>query len=370
MARRGASRAPKCPSASTMASTQIRYAYQQLFVAADLARRRLPLIRARADAAGPTLWLTACAHGDEVGGIAVIHEVFRRLRKQPLARGALCAFPMMNPFGFELGTRHLPLGNEDLNRAFPGLADGSLSQRIAYRVFETIKASAPDLVLDLHNDWLHSIPYTLVDPPLPGQRAIYERTLRIASHLGLLVVSERANDEEARIWQSTLSGALMAQGIPALTVELGAARIIDEAAVQHGVAMVFNALHRLGMIAPLAKTFVHPSLETFGQKLLHYQDRPFAMTSGIVRFHVRAGERVQVNQLLARTYNAFGKVLERLRATDDGIVLGHADTSVALPGVPLLAFAIPDLPELPTPAPPGPKDLREDPASPGEVPSA
>ncbi|MDX9722214.1 MAG: succinylglutamate desuccinylase/aspartoacylase family protein [Myxococcota bacterium] len=324
---------------------ELRYSYQQVFIASDLARRRLPMIRAHSTQEGPLVWLTACAHGDEVGGIAVIHEVFRRLRKNPLLRGAVHAFPLMNPFAFELGTRHFPLGNEDLNRCFPGSATGSLASRIAWRVFESIRSSAPTVVLDLHNDWTNSIPYSIVDPPPPQAtgREAYQRCQELAPKLGLVVVVERADAEDALGWQQTLSASLIARGIPALTIELGEARVINEANVEVGVSVVFNLLEELEMLGPRPKPFQHPSTALFGRRLLYYSDQPCPSSSGLVRFHVRPGEAVRKGRVLARTFNAFGKMLERLRAPQDGIVLGHSDSSVALPGIPILGFAIPHL---------------------------
>jgi len=37
-------------------------------------------------------------------------------------------------------------------------------------------------------------------------------------------------------------------------------------------------------------------------------------------------------------HNAFGRLLERVRTTCDGLVLGISDSSVAYPGVPVMAL--------------------------------
>jgi predicted deacylase len=57
---------------------------------------------------GPVVWLTACVHGDEVGGIVVIQELFKTVRKQ-LLKGSIYAFPLMNPLGFETASRDIIL---------------------------------------------------------------------------------------------------------------------------------------------------------------------------------------------------------------------------------------------------------------------
>lgn len=60
----------------------------------------------------------------------------------------------------------------------------------------------------------------------------------------------------------------------------------------------------------------------------------------VIRFLVKPGQEVRSGQAVARIYNAFGKLQETLRAGRDGTVLGHTDSSVAFPGLPVIAFAV------------------------------
>ncbi|MBK6739345.1 MAG: succinylglutamate desuccinylase/aspartoacylase family protein [Haliea sp.] len=69
----------------------------------------------------------------------------------------------MNPLGFESGMRHITPSGEDLNRSFPGNANGSLGERIAHTILTRSPRPTPDLVVDFHNDWTDSMPYVLVD---------------------------------------------------------------------------------------------------------------------------------------------------------------------------------------------------------------
>jgi predicted deacylase len=94
---------------------------------------------------GPVVWLTACIHGDEVTGIVTIQEVFKKIQKQHLQRGAVYAFPLMNPIGFETGSRNITLSREDLNRSFPGNKNGSMAERIADKIFIPIQQTNPNL---------------------------------------------------------------------------------------------------------------------------------------------------------------------------------------------------------------------------------
>lgn len=293
-------------------------------------------MQAHAPRTGPAVWLTACAHGDEVGGIVIIQEIFKRIQKQGLLRGTVYAFPLMNPIGFETASRSIPFSKEDLNRSFPGHDNGSLGERIAARIFKAITETRPALVVDLHNDWIRSIPYAVVDPTgVHAPDALHEQVVNHAHASGLLVIRE---DE---VESTTLSYSLIAHGIPALTLEMGESYVVNEKNIDVGVRSVWNLLTRLGLTAALAEgEYRYPLLEDLEGKIYRYTHKPLSSTSGIIRFLTRPGQIVESGQPIARIYNAFGKSQETLHATAQGVVLGHADSSVVFPGMAVMAFGI------------------------------
>jgi hypothetical protein len=316
-------------------NVRIRYSFLKILTGSDLSRRRLPLMEMQSVEAGPVIWLTACAHGDEVGGIVIIQEIFRRLRRQGLKRGAVYAFPLMNPLGFETISRSIPFSEEDLNRSFPGREQGSLGERIAARIFKTITDTNPALVIDLHNDWIRSIPYALIEPATADiAQPLHERVLELARQSGLLVVRE--NETEP----ATLSYSLLARGIPALTLEMGESYVVNESNIRIGLNCVWNLLAALGMTEPQPDgPYRYSLVESDGGRVYEYSDQPVCSTSGIIRFMTKPGTVVERGQIVARVYNAFGKPQETLHARSRGIVLGHADSPVVFPGMPVIAFA-------------------------------
>jgi predicted deacylase len=282
---------------------------------------------------GPVVWLTGCIHGDEVIGMVVIQEIFKILNKNPLLKGSINAFPLMNPIGFETGSRNITLSKEDLNRAFPGNKIGSLAERIADRIFTTIIQTRPTIVIDIHNDWQNSIPYVAIDTdPGPAHREVYEQTRWFAQETGFLVVMD--TDEI----QHTLSDSLIHYGVPALTIELGESYVINELNVDYGVRSIQSILADLGMIEHNQEPFYHPTAREFEGKILIYSQQPVSSSSGIIRLLIKPGVHIRKGQPFARIYNPFGKVQETLLAREDGIVLGHSDSAVAFPGVGVTAF--------------------------------
>lgn len=326
----------------------INFSSIKIMTGSDLSSRRLAIMEARGKNPGPVVWLTACVHGDEVGGIVVIQEIFKRLRKNPLKKGAIHAFPLMNPVGFETGSHNIIISNEisprkeDLNRSFPGDKNGSMAERIADKIFSTIIETKPTIVLDLHNDWIKSIPYTLIDP-YPGvkYRDAYETTKKFSREIGLLVINEQEEADDADELRRSLSGSLIRRNIPALTLELGGSYVIDEKNINQGVRSVWNLLVALKMVEPVEiEDAEYKTPEGFEDKILRYSHLPVSSASGITRFLAKPGDVVKEGQPVARVYNVFGKHEETINAISDGVLLGNSDSVVALPGIPLMAFGL------------------------------
>lgn len=316
-------------------NVKIKYSFLKIFTASDLARRRLPLMSIESINPGPTIWFTGCIHGDEVSGIVIIQEIFKIIKKT-LLKGAVYAFPLLNPIGFEHSSRYITLSEEDLNRSFPGERNGSLAERMADQIFSKIIETKPTLVLDLHNDWIRSIPYVLIDYNEEiSHTEAYERTKIFGKETGLLPILDLDPEE----LKGALSYNLIKKNIPSLTLELGEPYIFNEKGVEFGVKSIMNILTYLKMIEPIKEPFIYPATEVLKDKILKYSYQ-FSSTSGIIRFFAKPGEFIKKGQPVARIYNAFGKLQETLIATNEGIVLGHSDYLVAFPGAPVISFGV------------------------------
>jgi len=300
----------------------------------DIVQRRIPVMTLDSKTPGPVVWLTGCIHGDEPGGAVIIQDVFRALRSSGLESGVLHALPLINLTGFENVSRFINTDREDLNRCFPGREKGTMGERIARRIFDLVMETGPDLVIDLHNDWIQSVPYVVLEPKTHFRNAAqHRRTVRYAGATELLMVQETDTAEDLA---HTLTGALVASGVPAFTVEAGGACGIAERSINSGKAAILGVLHALGMTraGPRANTRHRQAAPVYD-----YTNKPLCTSSGIIRFLVTPGESVRAHQELGRVYSAFGSVEESLRAARPGYVLGVSDHARALPGTEVIAIA-------------------------------
>lgn len=98
---------------------------------------------------GPTALLTGGNHGDEYEGPIALFDLARSLKAEAVS-GRVIIVPAMNYPAFRAGTRTSPIDKGNLNRAFPGSPDGTVTQKIADYFQRTLLPMA-DIVLDFHS---------------------------------------------------------------------------------------------------------------------------------------------------------------------------------------------------------------------------
>ncbi len=79
---------------------------------------------------GKTALLTGANHGDEYEGPVVLQELAQSLSAEEVT-GRLIIVPYFNTPAFHAGTRTSPIDRGNLNRAFPGRPDGTVTEKIA-----------------------------------------------------------------------------------------------------------------------------------------------------------------------------------------------------------------------------------------------
>lgn len=295
----------------------------------------IPQIVINSHKKGPVVWITASSHGDEVTGIVIIHKIIKLIkRKGCLKKGSLNLLPLMNPEGFEAGSREIPSTKEDLNRSFPGDKDGSLGEKMAYSIFSELKKTKPSFALDLHNDCKFSVPYILLDD-IKGK--IILKSEKIAKKSGLIIVSEKIKNEEE---EKTFSYNLVKTGIPSFTLELGESKTTNEYNIKMGIQTIWNILSYLQMVKK-SKIKDYDIPKEIKDKELIYSEKPLSSKKGIVRFIVKPGDIIGKGEKFAEIYDYYGKLQEELFAEERGIVLGsYSDNILIKPKSPLMAFGL------------------------------
>jgi N2-acetyl-L-2,4-diaminobutanoate deacetylase len=98
---------------------------------------------------GPTVLITGANHGDEYEGPLALVELAATINADGLT-GRVILIPFMNMPAFIAGKRTSPVDGGNMNRAFPGRPDGTITEKIA-DYFQRYLLPLADVVLDFHS---------------------------------------------------------------------------------------------------------------------------------------------------------------------------------------------------------------------------
>ena len=272
---------------------------------------RIPIHVRRSTEPGPTVFVTAALHGDEINGTGAIRQLIQDEHLE-LTRGALVLVPVLNLLAFDRHSRYLP-DRRDLNRSFPGSAEGSLASRMARTIFDEIVARG-DYGIDFHTAAVHRTNY----PNVRGDLSIPE-VKRIAEAFGCdFVVNGRGPAGAFRREACTA-------GRPSIILEGGEVCKVEPTIVQTAVRGVRNVLVELGMLGD------EPERPDY-QVIIETTKWVRAERGGFLQFHVQPGEMVEQDQPLATNTNLLGRERSVLSAPFDGVVIGMTTLPAVSPG--------------------------------------
>lgn len=250
---------------------------------------------------GPTVWLSAAIHGDEVNGTEIITRVLPTLSARTL-RGTIVAVPVVNVMGFMTGDRYLP-DRRDLNRSFPGSPRGSMASRIAH-LFMAEVVSKCDVGIDLHTgaDRRTNLPQIRADLEDP-------KTLRLAEAFGAPVILH------AKLRDGSLRQAARESGATVLLYEAGESNRFHDWAIDAGVVGIRRVLAALDMIDHFEDVCPLPT-PSWNSGWVR------ARRTGIKDLEVHLGDRVEHGQRLGGLTDTFGRRVQLVYADRTGIVIG------------------------------------------------
>jgi len=208
----------------------------------------------RGPCAGPTVVITAGAHGDEIAGPIAAEQI----RYWPLRRGRLLVLPRANIRALRAGRRTTPGESpalSNLNRNYPSAHLPEPRGELARAVFGWIQSAQPDWLLDLHEGkGVHattpsSVGRTLIvsQSPLARQMAtqLWRRVNATVTELQLrftILTSGGVTGGLSRaVWERL--------GVHSMTLETAKGDPLSLRVRQHRI-MVHELLQRLEMVGP------------------------------------------------------------------------------------------------------------------------
>jgi uncharacterized protein len=276
---------------------------------------------------GPVLALIAGVHGQEYTPVLALQRLRTGIDPGTLSGTVIMVHVANMPSYTGRTIYYSPVDRKNLNRVFPGRADGTLSERIADRITREVIDRATHVV-DLHcGDGNESLrPYVYWITTGPPEVAEMGRKMALASGFDHIVIDrDRPTDPAKSVY---LSNTAILRGKPALTVESGFLAVPDEASVTRMERAVAGWLKLLGMRTMGPEPAEH----------VVWIDRSEVLTSrftGIWYPAVERGHTVAQGTVIGRVTDFFGKTVQEIRAPFGGEVLYVVGTPAMNEGEPV-----------------------------------
>ena len=249
---------------------------------------------------GKHLAIVSGMHGNETGGVLAVNQLIQFLQTVEVI-GCIDIYPVVNPVGIDQSSKLNPLDHRDINRCFPGLANGTISERIAEVIFRaTVDCSR---VLSVHTGAAHVNDLTQV---------------RCVDSEGDLF----QNVDVPLLWKKSqldgrigLLGQCQQRGQQVLYCTSGSGNSVDLNAVNMQCQVLKSILHELDFITWLNEIEDRP--QVFEGSMIEHR----STAGGFFHPQVAVGDRVEKGQQLGCvTEINGGEVLETIVAETTGMI--------------------------------------------------
>lgn len=274
----------------------------------------LPISIIKGETEGPVFTIIAGVHGYEYPPIIAIQNLLQEIKAESL-KGTLIIIPIANISSFFTRTPFInPQDQKNLNNAFPGKKDGTITEQLAYFITTNI-ISVSDVVLDVHGgDACEDlIPFVCYynNTKKPNQTSLAKK---LSENSGFqYVVSYPYNISNTDPAKYTFKQAVQ-DGKTALSIECGKLGNVQEENVNLIKKGVYNMLTTMNMYANGSEPH---------NNIIYRNNQTYinAKVKGIFYSKYKAGDTVKKNDMVGHTTDEFGNIIEKYKASKDGIIL-------------------------------------------------
>lgn len=279
----------------------------------------LPISIIKGKSKGPVFTIVAGVHGFEYPPIIATQELMQEIDMHKL-NGTIIIIPLASLGAFFARTPFTsPEDQVNLNGAFPGKADGTITQQKAHFITTNIIA-ASDIFVDIHGgdapeDLLPFICY-YNNTKKPTQTALAKKLCEKSGFQYVVSYPYTISDTDPARY--TFKQAAQ-DGKTALSIECGKLGNVTKEDVDLVKKSVYNMLNTMEMYP--GGTGAHPSI-VYRNSQTYVKSK----VQGIFYSKYKAGDTVKKGDIIGHTTDEFGTFLEQYKAPKDGIVLYNLAT--------------------------------------------
>ncbi len=273
---------------------------------------RIPITVVRGASPGPVLALIAGTHGYEYPPILALQRLRHELVPGNLSGTVILVHIANLPSFLKRTIYYSPVDGKNLNRVYPGKADGTQCDRIAYVITREVIERA-DFLADIHggdgNEALRPYSYWMQS----GNKKVDEESKQMVLAFGLdhiVIDTDRPRDPNASVY--TANTAVL-RGKPAITTETGRLGASDEESIALALRGCWNLLRHLGMVGG---TPAPPPAVVWLDKFEVLR----SPVTGMFHPAVKEGHAVAAGAVLGTLSDLFGDQVGEVRAPFSGVV--------------------------------------------------
>ena len=286
-------------------------------------RVEIPCVVVNGAQKGPTVVVTAAAHGDEIVGIGAAIQFLRALNPATL-RGTVIVLPVVNPPAVAAASYVSPM--DGVNMCGPlywGVKSGGSTSHQLGALIGSVLTRA-DFYIDLHGNSEPSAPMTMMFLEQARDERTRNATIALAAAFGLTAVDMSAPPAHPK-WLGDIDSypvpTALRHGIPALMVELiGAQTVADADRGRRGLLAVLQSLDMLD----------HDGSDRGDPTRLpgsyRYWGALESEVAGVLWVRQPVGMPFEAGALLLEITDVYGDILQEIRSPVDGFCWSYWGT--------------------------------------------
>lgn len=255
---------------------------------------------------GKIVAISSGIHNCEYVGIQSAIELSQEIDPENI-NGTVIIFHPVNYSGFfHKIPAVMPEDNKNLNRAFPGIENGSISDKIAYH-FSKFLYPQLNFFIDLHGGDLYERATNFVYSPGIGDNKVIEVSHEVAQVLSV----------PYRVRSSAKTGAYNSaaiQGVPSMLIERGGNGLWNKEEVKEYKKDILSVLGYFNIIDFLNE-------KNLNQKEISIAKYISSEVDGFWYPRYKAGEKFNEGDLLGEIKDCFGNIITSYYAEFDGVIL-------------------------------------------------
>ena len=272
---------------------------------------QIPLVIVHGAKAGPTLCITAGVHAAEYPAIDAVLRTIVGLDPAVLS-GTVIAVTVINTPMFRARSGFVsPIDGLNLNRMFPGKADGTITEVMAHVLLTEIVARA-DFHIDCHGGDLPEILWPYAGYAMTGNTSVDERGEAMVRVYSPQIVALYREGSALPPTKGSFTHEVARRGIPSMLAESGSAGGLDPADVQTHMNGLQNVMRFFKML-PGDPVILSKRVMAAGQFVVD------ARHGGLLRLAIGIGDEIKKGQQIAEVCDVFGNVVEKIVSPADGI---------------------------------------------------